>query len=155
MTTTEIIYLSKKGFKELKKQIARLTHDIDKIRSELRELDKSDSHEERFARIQKLASLQSTEAELYEKQVILKNARLLPRKRDRLIVAIGSVVDMIDNQGRLLRYTIVDSFEANPSDGRISINSPLGKSLLGKQIKETIEWGRAGKLQRLELVRIA
>ncbi|MEO5950366.1 MAG: GreA/GreB family elongation factor [Candidatus Saccharimonadales bacterium] len=155
MNTATIVYLSKKGFKELKKQIARLSHDIEKNRSELRELDKSDSHEERFARIQKLASLQASEAELYDKQQTLKTARLLPRKRDRLFVAIGSVVDMIDSKGRLLRYTIVDSFEANPSDGRISDKSPLGQSLLGKQIKDTVEWGRAGKTQRLELIRIA
>lgn len=155
MNTTDIIYLSKKGFKELKKQIAHLSHDVDKLRAELRELDKSDAHEERFARIEKLASLQASEAEMIDKQQILRTARLLPRKRDRLIVAIGSVVDMIDNQGRLLQYTIVDSFEADPSDGRISFKSPLGQSLIGKQIKETIEWGREGKMNRLELVRIA
>lgn len=156
MNTTDIIYLSKKGFKELKKQIARLSHDVDKLRGELRELDKSDAHEERFARIQKLATLQATEAELQDKQQILKNARLLPRKRDRLIVAIGSVVDMIDSKGRMLRYTIVDSLEANPSDGKISFKSPLGQSLLGKQAKEIVEWSTGrGKQQQLTLVRIA
>ena len=154
MNTTEIIYLSKKGFKELKKQIMHISQDVEKQRNELRELDKSDSHEERFARIQKLASLQAAEAELIDKQQMLKDARLLPRKRDRLIVAIGSVVDMIDNKGRLLSYTIVDSVEANPSDGRISFKSPLGQSLLGKQVKEIVAWSTGRGEQQLTLVRI-
>src|SRR5664279_1735538 len=154
MNTTDVVYLSKKGFKELKKQITRITHDIEKVRSELRELDKSDAHEERFARVQKLSLLQSSELELYEKQQTLKTARLLPRKRDRLAVAIGSVVDMINSQGRLLRYTIVDSLEANPSDGRISIKSPLGQSLLGKQVEEIVQWSTGRGRQQLVLVRI-
>jgi transcription elongation factor GreA len=79
----------------------------------------------------------------------------LPRKRDALKVAIGSVVDLLDTSGRLVRYTLVDSIEANPSDGRISIMSPLGQSLLGRQIQDVVEWS-AGRLgtRHLRLVNI-
>lgn len=70
-------------------------------------------------------------------------------------MAIGSVVDLIDTNGRMVRYTIVDSIEANPSDGRISIMSPLGKSLLGKQIKDIILWGNGARIKQMQLIRIA
>lgn len=154
-TTTRSVYLSKKGMKELRKQVARLEHDHSKMMNELRELDKTDGHDQRLARIEKLAQLESIEGELNEKRMHIASARLLPRKRDALKVAIGSVVDLIDQQGRLVRYTLVDSIEANPSDGRISILSPLGRNLLGKTVQQTIEW-TSGRLQtqQLQLVRI-
>jgi transcription elongation GreA/GreB family factor len=43
----------------------------------------------------------------------------------------------------------VSSIEANPSDGRISFKSPLGQSLLGKKIKDSIEWGMGKNNMRL------
>ena len=156
MNTTTTIYLSKQGIKDLRKQVSQLEHDQAKAIAELRELDKSDKREERMVLIEKLAVLETIESDLREKKQLLCEAKQLPRKRDAMKVALGSVVELIDQQGRMLRYTIVDSIEANPSDGRISIMSPLGQSLIGKTAKETIEW-TTKRLQtnKLELVRIA
>ena len=154
MNTTATIYLSKKGMKELKKQIARLERDRQEAHAQLRELDKTDAHEERLARIEKLAQIEVIESEIEEKKSALENAKLLPRKRDALRVAIGSVVELIDMNGRIIRYTIVDSIEADPSDGRISFKSPLGQNLLGKQIQDIIEWGNGLRTNQLRLVGI-
>jgi transcription elongation factor GreA len=154
MNTTKPIYLSKKGMKELKKTIGRLERDHHEALRQLRELDKTDGHEERLARIEKLSALELLEGELAEKQHALRNSRLLPRKRDMLRVAIGSVVDLVDTSGRLVRYTIVDSLEANPSDGRISAKSPLGQSLIGKQIQDVVEWTAGVRTNRVRLVGI-
>lgn len=140
--------------KELKKSIARLERDQHHILRELREMDKIDGRDERLARVEKLASLEIIESDLKEKQLALANSKLLPRKRDLLRVAIGSVVELIDMQGRLIRYTIVDSLEANPSDGRISVASPLGRTLIGKQIKDMIEWGVGTQQHRMQLIGI-
>jgi transcription elongation factor GreA len=154
-TNEKTILLSKKGLKELKKSIATLDHDRHAAIKTLRELDKTIGHDERLDRIEKLAELEVIESQLEEKQLKLSTAKLLPTRRARLRVAIGSVVDLIDQQGRLFRYTLVDTFEANPSDGRISIASPLGQSLLGKTAQDMIEWGSASlRTQRLQLVRI-
>lgn len=150
----KVLLLSKRGMKELKKAIANLESDLKRSRQELRELDKTTGHDERFERIEKLAQLENIEAELNEKKLTLSSAKLLPTKRARLQVAIGSVVDLIDQQGRLVRYTIVDSLEANPSDGRISIASPLGKSLIGKTVRDVVEWSAGMRANRLQLVRI-
>lgn len=154
MNTTSTIYLSKKGMKELKKEISRLERDQHQTLRDLREIDKVDGHDERLARVEKLAALELIESELREKQVALSNSKLLPRKRDLLKVAIGSVVELLDTQGRMIRYTIVDSLEANPSDGRISVESPLGRSLIGRQIKDTVEWAAGTRVHRVQLVGI-
>ena len=53
-----------------------------------------------------------------------------------------------------MRYTLVNSIEANPSDGRISVNSPLGKTLLGRSAEETVELDTGRQANRLQLVRI-
>ncbi len=157
MNTTEQkrILLSKRGMNELKKSITRLEAErLDAIKT-LRELDRSTGHDERLERIEKLAILEGIEMELQEKQTLLHNARPLPSRRARIRVAIGSVVELIDQQGRLMRYTIVDSIEANPSEGRISADSPLGSTLLGKTVQDIVEWSSALRVQKLKLVRIS
>ena len=93
-------------------------------------------------------------SDLEDKRLILSNSKLIPSKRTHLQVAIGSVVDLIDKSGHLFRYKIVDSIEANPSDGRISTLSPIGQSLLGRNVKDVIEWGKGSKINHLYLIRI-
>lgn len=155
MNTTKTTYLSKKGMKELKKDIARLERDRQEALGKLRELDKTDGHDERLERVEKLAHLDGIESELVDKRLLLSQAKLLPRKRDAIKVAIGSVVDLIDTSGRLVRYTLVDTIEANPSDGRISIKSPLGQHLLGKQLQDMVEWTNGLRTTKFQLVGIA
>ena len=155
MTTPTTVYLSKKGMKELKKDINRLERSIQQTQAELRDIDGGDSREERYARIEKLGRIENLEAELHEKKSQLVNAKSLPRKRDALKVALGSVVDLIDTNGHMVRYTLVSSLEANPSDGRISVQSPLGKSLLGRTPDEKVAWKVGMRANQLQLVRIS
>jgi transcription elongation factor GreA len=154
MNSSKTIYLSKKGMKELKKEVARLERDKHEAYVRLREIDKTDGHDERLARIEQMATIEVIESELADKKLTLSIAKLFPRKRDALKVAIGSVVDLLDTSGRIVRYTLVESIEANPSDGRISIKSPLGKSLLGKQIQDVVEWPAGIQTRQLQLVGI-
>lgn len=154
-TKDKPILLSKKGMKELKKLVATLEHDRIKSLSELRELDKTSNHESRLNYLEKLAQIDIVEARLEEKKFLLKSARPLPTKRARMRVAIGSVVDLIDQHGRMFRYMLVDTAEADPSDGRISIASPLGKNLLGKTVQDIVEWSAGLTPKRLQLVHIA
>ena len=155
MTThSDRILLSKKGMKELQKRIANLERQQKDIQARLRDLDRGNAREERLARAETLSELEAIEDQLTEQREVLRNARPLPSKRARLKVAIGSVVDIIDQQGRLFRYTLVDSIEVNPSDGRISANSPLGSSLLGKQLQDTVELSVGNRLKSFQLIKI-
>jgi len=157
ITTTEhkTILLSKKGMKELRKNISQLEHDRQAMIRGLHEIDKSTGHDDRLERIERLARLEAIESELAEKKTMSLDAKLLPTKRARMKVAMGSVVDLIDQQGKLFQYTLVDTIEANPSDGRISVISPLGQSLLGKTAHDIVEWSSGRKSNKLQLVRIA
>ena len=154
MSTAKITYLSKKGIKELKKEIAKLERDQQNAISDLRELERIDTHDERLTRVEKLAHLDVIETNLAERKHLLATAKQFPRKRDALVVALGSVVEMIDTHGRMIRYTLVDTVEANPSDGRISVKSPLGQNLVGKTLNDTIQWGAGLKMKKLQLVKI-
>ncbi|HEU4830717.1 MAG TPA: GreA/GreB family elongation factor [Candidatus Saccharimonadales bacterium] len=152
--TDKTILLSKKGMKELRKSVAQLEHDLQKALQNLRELDKTTGRDERLSRIEKLATIELIETELADKKLTLSNAKLLPSKPTRLQVAVGSVVELIDKHGHLFRYTIVESVEANPSDGRISTLSPLGQSLIGKTVRDIIQWGNGANANQFRLIRI-
>jgi len=156
ITTLEqpTIMLSKKGMKELRKAISQLEHDRQAVIRGLHDIDRSTGHDDRLDRIERLARLEAIETEMKDKQQLLLEAKLLPTKRARMKVAMGSVVDLMNEQGQLFRYTLVDSIEANPSDGRISIASPLGQSLLGKTAHDIVEWSAGLRRNSLQLVRI-
>lgn len=155
MNNEKTVLLSKKGMKELRKAISQLEHDRAAAIRGLHDIDKTTGHDDRLERVERLARLESIEAELAEKQQTLAEAKLLPSKRARMKVAMGSVVDLIDQQGKLFQYTIVDTIEANPSDGRISVLSPLGSNLVGKTVKDIVEWGSGRNNKTFELVRIS
>lgn len=57
---------------------------------------------------------------------------------DEQIVAIGKIVTLSDGKNTK-QFSIVGSFESNPSEGKISLDSPLGKLLKDKAIKDTID----------------
>jgi transcription elongation factor GreA len=154
-TSTSDIYLSKKGMQELKRQIKRLEHDLSGAQTDLRELDRTKGHEERLERVEKLAAIEVLEAELSDKRFTLNHAKLLPRRRDALKVMLGSVVELIDAQGKRVRYMLVDSLEADPSAGRISIKSPLGQKLIGRQIQDIVQWTAGLNTNQFRLVGIA
>ncbi len=52
-------------------------------------------------------------------------------------VDIGTTV-VVSTDNKTLTYAIVGGYESNPLEGKISHISPLGKSLLGKKIGDSI-----------------
>ena len=54
-------------------------------------------------------------------------------------VQIGAHVSLLDQDGGEEEYTIVGSAEADPSQGRISNESPVGKALLNKKVRENVQ----------------
>lgn len=152
--TKEYVLLSKKGLQELRQSIQQLEKERTQAILSLKEAEKTTGHDDRLDRNEKLANLENVESDLVEKRQLLAKAKLLSSKRTRMKVALGSVVDLIDQQGMLFRYTIVESVEANPSDGRISVESPLGSSLLGKTAKEMVELTIGARQRQLRLLRV-
>lgn len=154
-TNLSQLYLSKNGMHELKRHIKRIEHDLARAQRDLAEMDRTEGHEERLERIEQLAAIEVLEAELSDKRFTLSRAKLLPRRRDALKVMLGSVVELIDTKGKKVKYMLVDSLEADPSSGRISIKSPLGQKLIGKQIQDIVQWTAGLSTNQLRLVGIA
>lgn len=151
--TTTTKFMSKKGIKELKKAIRRLESERRKLIQGLHDLDKTTDHDARLERIERLVILESVDQELNESKTTLAQAHPYP-KNSAGVVDVGSTVELASDSGQTLTYMLVEPREVNPSDGRISINSPLGSVLLGKTISDIIHWKRGRKNERLQLVRI-
>jgi len=45
---------------------------------------------------------------------------------------LGARVTLADEQGNTVEYTLVTAPDADPAHGRVSVDSPLGRALLGK-----------------------
>ena len=71
------------------------------------------------------------------------------------VVEVGSTVTVENQDGRSLQYTITGSAEADPSQGKISNVSPIGKGLLGKKIGDVTEVNIPSGKIRLQIISIA
>src|SRR5688572_2608508 len=54
-------------------------------------------------------------------------------------VQIGSKVSVDTNEGKAMEYTIVGPAEAQPTEGLISNESPVGRALLGKRVGDEVQ----------------
>ncbi len=72
---------------------------------------------------------------------LLRRARLLEKSEDADgYIALGSVVKLKENnKGQNYEYTIVSTAEADPTEKKISNESPVGKALMGRSVGEVIE----------------
>ncbi|HEX7055857.1 MAG TPA: transcription elongation factor GreA [Bacilli bacterium] len=72
---------------------------------------------------------------------MLRNARIINSDEiDTDVVSIGSKVTLKDLEfGDVLEYTIVGTAESDPSQNKISNESPVGKAILGKKKGSTVD----------------
>ena len=153
MKNTTKIYLSKQGFKELKKKIAKLEHEQKMLEMELRD---GDIKEDLLRQNDVFARIDAIRSEIHEKNFQIHNAKILPKsKKKGSKVSIGSFVELFDRAtGRIMKFRIVESLEANPLIGNISAESPLGKSVLGRTVNEIISWTANSQSMNMTLVAI-
>jgi len=80
----------------------------------------------------------------------LKNARLMEDEDIRTdVISLGSRVTLKEmKSGREITLLLVSSVESKLKDGKISDESPVGKAILGKKVKSTVEVeAPAGKIK--------
>lgn len=86
-------------------------------------------------------------------QELLDSAELLPSPQlPADVVSMNSEVEVLGPQrGQRQRLTLCYPAEARPEQGRISVLSPVGLSLLGRAVGEQVSWqaghGTVGSLQ--------
>lgn len=69
------------------------------------------------------------------------------------VVAVGTTV-AIDAGDGSERYEIVGAAEADPLNGRISNESPLGRALLGHRVGDEIEWSGPAGSSRVKILSV-
>ena len=75
------------------------------------------------------------EKRLLEVKELIANHQLLDETKTAKKVEIGTKVKLKAPNG-LLEYRVVETIEADPLNGKISPDSPIGRSLLGKKVGE-------------------
>ncbi|MFH1838244.1 MAG: transcription elongation factor GreA [Candidatus Kuenenbacteria bacterium] len=88
----------------------------------------SEAKEEQALLEKKIAELENT----------IENAIIVKKSENKSVVSIGSMVEIKYN-GQTKKYSIVGSAEADPSQGKISNESPLGNALMGHRTGDLIE----------------
>lgn len=138
MTEEKKFYLTKQGLERIKKeskdlQILKLA----KTKGESPKLLHSEDLNPEYLAFQE--DLSFLEIRLVELGNILKNVDLIkiPSKEKQKIVNLGATV-LVEVDGQNDEFTLIGSLEANPSLGKISNESPVGKALLGHRIGEEV-----------------
>ncbi len=132
------ISLTAEGKKELEKELDELIKGRPDIANKIATArafgDLSENEEYSSARNeQKIA-----ESRILEIQEILKNAKIIRGgKKDKVVLGAAVSLDM---GGRKVEYTLVGPTEANPLEGKISNESPIGKALFGRKAGESFEF---------------
>jgi transcription elongation factor GreA len=78
------------------------------------------------------------EGRIREVELILSNARIIDEDRILDTVEVGAKVVIQENGTEPENYTIVGAAEANPGNGYISNESPLGRALMGHKAGDEI-----------------
>lgn len=131
-------YLTKAGLENLRKELESLKElKLAKTRGESPRLLNSEDLNPEYITFQE--DLNFLEARMVEIANVLKNYEPIkpPSKDGKEKIGLGAtVVVEVDRQAD--EFTLVGSIEANPSLGRISNESPVGKALLGHKVGDEI-----------------
>lgn len=78
---------------------------------------------------------QLIQSRIEELEEVIANAQVVKNTKSNLKVGMGStvVLQMVSKKGKTFTYHVVGEFEADPKEGKISIDSPIGVALMGKK----------------------
>ncbi|TLY23086.1 MAG: transcription elongation factor GreA [Nitrospirae bacterium] len=151
------IPITKKGYAALKAELERLKK-VERPKN-IKEIEEARGHgdlsenaefhaaKERQSHID--ARIRDLEHKLAETQII-DTSNLSTEK-----VVFGSTVTVKDVQnGKEHRYTLVGPDEGDLKNGKISVQSPVGRALIGKRVGETVEVKTPAKVVEYEVLNI-
>lgn len=133
--------LSKSGITALKARLDELRQarqeNIERLRL-LREQQSDSVTIEDSSTIQTLSTIQFLDSEITSALHVLANSKVIRSSRRKArAVRLGSRV-LLRSGKRQIEYTIVSSIEADPLNGKISDESPIGRELIGKKALDRV-----------------
>jgi transcription elongation factor GreA len=85
---------------------------------------------------------------------MIRNAEIITEtEKKHSVVEVGSTVVLKDAHGQLT-YTIVGPAEADPIQGRISLESPVGKAIMGHKSGDKVTVRTPGGDELVEIVKV-
>jgi transcription elongation factor GreA len=148
--------LTKEGYDELKAELAKLKGRRTKVIEDMRRAAADKDFRENAPLDAAREERGHLEGRIIELEAILNSSTILEeRQKPTPKVSLGNSVVLRDEaSGEELHYTIVSPREVDPTKGKISSNSPIGKAVIGRTQGDIVEiTAPAGKL-RYKLVQI-
>lgn len=154
----KVNHLSKEGFEKLTKELRQLktegrkkvAEDIEEARSkgDLSENAEYDAAKEAQGHLEK---------KIAELEHSLANARVIDERNiDASKVYVLSTVEIHNKKTNKKNiYTLVSPQEADFAAGKISVESPIGSALLGKEVGDVVEVNVPAGLLQLEVLSIS
>ena len=93
------------------------------------------------------------EGRIHELEEMVARAKLIEAAHSS-VVALGSTIHLRTGEGREYQYRLVGAFEAEPSAGRISNESPVGKALLGHKAGEMVVVSTPGGVKEYTILSV-
>ncbi|KPJ71702.1 hypothetical protein AMJ50_01030 [Parcubacteria bacterium DG_74_3] len=139
MVQEKKFYLTEKGLEKIKKEYENLQAlKLSKIKGESPKILHSEDLNPEYLSFREDMSF--IEAKITELENVLKNVVLIkvPPKEKQNTVNLGATVTLQEADGQINEFIIIGTLEANPSEGKISSESPVGRALLGKKVGDEI-----------------
>jgi transcription elongation factor GreA len=134
----KVYRLTLEGVEELKTELKQLISQRPQVADRIkhaRELgDLSENAEYQSAREEQ----DRLETRISELEHVLQYSEIIKKPKSHTDVRLGSKVSLKDG-GKPLIYQVVGTMEADPSNGKISDESPIGQALLGKKVGDKVE----------------
>ena len=156
---SKVSYYTAKGLKKLKRELNNL-RDIERPKASMaiaEARDKGDLSENAEYDAAKEAQ-GMLELQISKLEELIANARLIDESQlDNSKVLIHSTVEVKNNQSpsAKMKYKLVAQSEANLNAGKISVDSPIGKGILGKSVGDIAEIKVPNGKIELEIVSIS
>lgn len=147
--------LTPEGFKRLSAELDEL---INVERPRLAEIfvetaedqDFEDNPEFETVRIEKAI----VENRITELSILLDNAIIIDQPPSDETIDLGSTVTLQEEDGSISQYKLVNPFEANPLEQKISNQSPIGKMVMGKKVGDKISVQTPDGLVNFQILKI-
>ena len=154
---SEVSYYTEEGMKNLKAELAHLEH-VERPRvsnaiSEARDKGDLSENAEYHAAKEEQSLLELKIAKL---KTVVSNARIIDESLlDTSKILIHSTVKIKNTANKMMfTYTLVADSETNIKEGKLSVNSPIGKGLLGKKVGDIAEIQVPSGIMKLEILEI-
>jgi len=155
---SNFVFYTEEGLQKLKDELYRLkTEERKKVAQQIAEAREKGDLSENAEYDAALEAQAHLEARIGELEKLLQNARVIDQSQlNTSKVSIFTKVKLKNHTTKtIVEYLLVAENEANISQGKISITSPIGKCLIGKCVGEIVEVQvPAGKI-KLEILEIS